>query len=51
MNTARIVVLNIVAGTGATAASPASGSDDTLLPTDSVNVVRYGATSPTATQK
>ena len=51
MNTARIVVLTIAVGAGGTAAYPADGSDDTLPPTDSINVVRYGVSRPTTRQK
>jgi hypothetical protein len=51
MNTARIVVLTIALSAGVIAAYPASGSDNALLSTDSIDVVRYGVSSPTTTQK
>jgi hypothetical protein len=51
MNTARIVVLTIAVGADGIAAYPANGSDNTLLPTDNLDVVRCGVSSPTTTQK
>jgi pilus assembly protein CpaB len=51
MNTARIVVLTIAVGAGGIAAYPADGSDNALPPTDSINVVRDGASVPAATPK
>jgi hypothetical protein len=50
MNTARIVVLTIAVGVGGIAAWPADRSDNTLPPTDSINVVRDGVLGPTETQ-
>ena len=51
MNTARIVVLTIAVGAGGIAAYPADESDNTLPPTDSINVVRDGVSGLTTTQK
>jgi len=51
MNTARIVALTIAVGAGGIAAYPADGSDNTLPPTDSINVVRDGVSGLTTTQK
>jgi hypothetical protein len=51
MNTARIVVLTIAVGGGGIAAYPADGSDNTLPPTDGINVVRDGVSGLTTTQK
>jgi hypothetical protein len=51
MNTARIVVLTIAVGADGIAAYPADGSDNTLLPTDSIDVVRDGESGLTTTQK
>ena len=50
MNTARIVVLTIAVGTGGLAACPANRSDNTLSPTDTINVARDGVSGPTTTQ-
>ena len=50
MNTARIVVLTIAVGAGGLAACPANRSDNTLPPTDSINVARDGVLGPTETQ-
>jgi hypothetical protein len=50
MNTARIVVLTIAVGAGGLAACPANGSDNTLSPTDTINVARDGVSSPPTTQ-
>ena len=51
MNTARIVVLTIAVGADGIAAYPADGSDNTLLPTDRIDVVRDGVSGLTTTQK
>jgi hypothetical protein len=50
MNTARIVVLTIAAGAGGVAACPATGSDNTLSLTDTINVARDGVSRPATTQ-
>ena len=50
MNTARIVVLTIAVGVGGIAAWPADRSDNTLPPTDSINVDRDGVFGPVETQ-
>jgi hypothetical protein len=50
MNTARIVVLTIAVGAGGLAACPANGSDNTLSPTDTIDVACDGVSRPTATQ-
>jgi pilus assembly protein CpaB len=60
MNTARIVVLTPAVGAGGVVAYPANGSDNKPLPTEQlaqpqtgerINVVRYGVSSTTMTQK
>ena len=51
MKTARIVVLTSAVGAGGTAAYAADGSDDTLSPTDSINVVCNGVSRPATRQK
>jgi hypothetical protein len=47
MNTAGIVVLTIAVEAGGVAHYPASGFDNTLRSTNSIDVVRYGVTNPT----
>jgi len=47
MNTAGIVVLTIAVGAGGVAHYSASGFDNTLRSTNSIDVVRYGVTNPT----
>ena len=50
MNTARIVVLTVAVGAGGLAGYPANGSDNMLLPTDTINVARNGVFGPTTIQ-
>jgi hypothetical protein len=51
MNIPRIVTLTIALSATGSAANSADGSDNTPLPTDNINAVRDGVSSPTTTQK